>query len=772
MSPVFGMPNKEVGGEIVNELQSFIDFSKETGDLLDNSQWIQQVFVSLENTEQNLLDLEVELKTMPYAEMTGLGFEDNLFPEYSNANRYLREAGQKLKEFAYKTVAVVRELKTLFAAVDESQDQDESQELFHLPIDHMTGFMSETLEKLREANEKYKTAKNTFVDLKNVSTGSKDKVVKMLIEYSVEQEEWKKVVRDAVRRENNIPELAKKLKMEIMARWGGILEKAEPKDRANIRAAIGAEGNASIDRQIQAQIESKVEPDIEFATQSYNAKLDKLKGLTDSMLESGASFEETIDNAMNILNEKIAKIAMSTKSANVLSENKDKYPQEFLTKYQQIRTDLIQGLDDLKNSAEYFLTVPDITELEEEEKMLIMLRGQNSRGDVKEKMLRMLDMMLTEDSSLHRAWVANVRAVVREELVRKFKDEIEAHYKSIYESVTDPMIRANIKATLEAEKDASIERAVAPIEAKIEPDIEAAINKYSTKLEKLKTMTERMIKSGNNFDKAILADEILQIAMSNESGHVISRNIDTYSQVFLREYQDIKTDFINELDDITRKAQRNYVAKFSLEAERKILEVEARLKSMHQEFEFEENYYPAYNRAKSYLRETRQNLRDLAISTRNKARDLKIVLEDLNKSDDSVLFKIYTNRMNDPRIDPVQVLTEADEKYNSALLTFENANSYITIIGLEKNSLDEMSESGKQFNKIIKVLTDILKEEIDQIRTWNKCLKVVRRNLESYSEDTLRELDVARTIFINGLDELTDATETFLAQPRDIIKLA
>merc|ERR1719410_227002 len=154
------------------------------------------------------------------------------------------------------------------------------------------------------------------------------------------------------------------------------------------------------------------------------------------MLESGTSFEETIDNAMNILTEKIEEIAMSTKSANVLSENKDKYSQEFLTKYQQIRTDLIQALNDLKNSAEYFLTVPDITELAEDEKMLIMLRGQNSRGDVKENMLRMLDMMLTEDSALHRAWVANVREGVREEnnvaeQVRNRKAAIEAHIQSI-----------------------------------------------------------------------------------------------------------------------------------------------------------------------------------------------------------------------------------------------------------------------------------------------------------------------------------------------------
>merc|ERR1712062_544473 len=154
------------------------------------------------------------------------------------------------------------------------------------------------------------------------------------------------------------------------------------------------------------------------------------------------------------------------------------------------------------------------------------------------------------------------------------------------------------------------------------------------------------------------------------------------------------------------------------------------------------------------------------------AKGLKIVLENLPKSNDSALFKIYTTKMKDLRIDPA-VLTEAVDKYNSALLAFENANFYITqqIIGLEKNSLDEMSESGKQFNKTIKVLTDILKEEIDQIRTWNKSLKVLSTNLESYSEENLRDIPVFKNTFIIVLDDLIDAAKTFLDQPRDIIIL-
>merc|ERR1711923_91247 len=343
------MPSKAAGGggDVVNELQSFIDFSRETRDLLDNSQWIQEVFVSLNNTEQNLLDLEVELKAMPYADKTRVGLEENLFPEYNNAKRYLRETGQKLREFAYKTVAETRDLKTLFAAVDESQDSG----LLEIAINKTMGFMSDTVEIFREANEKYQTAKKTFVDLKNSSTGSKDKVEKMLNKDSAEYRKWVKVVTKAVMEENNIPEKVQKLKFKYLnLKIVAQIERKEPTDK--IHSAYAAAINA---------IEARVKAQTEAAIERYNAKLEKLKDLTDSMLESGNNFEETIDNAMNILNEKIEKIAMNTKSANLVSENKDKYPQEFLTKYQDFRSYFRNGLDDLKKSAENLLAATSPT---------------------------------------------------------------------------------------------------------------------------------------------------------------------------------------------------------------------------------------------------------------------------------------------------------------------------------------------------------------------------------------------------------------------------
>merc|ERR1712079_481329 len=370
ISPAFGMPSKSAsgGGDVVNEPQSFIDFSRETGDLLDNSQWIKEVFESLEKTEKNLLDLEVELKTMPYADKTEVGLEDNLFPEYNNAKRYLRETGQKLREFAYKTVAEARDLKTLFVAVDESQDSG----LLQIAIKKMTGFMSDTVEIFREANEKYQTAKKTFVDLKNSSTGSKDKVEKMLNTDSAEYREWVKVVSEAVKEEFKYSERVQNLTDEIHAHFAKDAEENEKAEENEI-----AEENEMAEPEIEKTdiqrtgevkklndgthsayaaginaIEARVKAQTEAAIERYNAKLEKLKELTDSMLESGDSFEETINNAMNILNKKIEKITTSTESANLVSENKE----TFLTKFQDISSDLTTELDDLKKSAETFLT--------------------------------------------------------------------------------------------------------------------------------------------------------------------------------------------------------------------------------------------------------------------------------------------------------------------------------------------------------------------------------------------------------------------------------
>jgi len=344
ISPALGMPSK--AAEDVNELQSFIDFSKETGDLLDNSQWIKEVFVSLESTEQNVLGLEVELKTMPYSNETGLGLEGNYFPAYNEAKRYLRETGQKLREFAYKTVAEVRDLKTLFAAVEENIDQDESQDLHRLPIQKMENFMKDTLKKLEEAHEKYESAKNTFEQLLNFSIRKEEQVEKMLKEDSDEHKNWVDAVTEAVKKENN--ETAQNIKDKLEAHFKTMIEK-ETKAKDKVQAFIKTNVTAEIERQVT----EKLEAGIDDAIVKYSAKLETLKTVTEKMSQSGKNFKETITRALDNLTTKINTI--KTQSAKIISKNNDKYSQVFLAKHQDIRTEFIMGLDDLKISADTFL---------------------------------------------------------------------------------------------------------------------------------------------------------------------------------------------------------------------------------------------------------------------------------------------------------------------------------------------------------------------------------------------------------------------------------
>jgi len=186
---------------------------------------------------------------------------------------------------------------------------------------------------------------------------------------SAEHQHWVTVVKKAVKEESNVPEqvrnleakleeLRRQLRLEIEEAAKAENEKADTKIGKTEIKKTDAEMKKEIDEQIHTalvkginMIEERVEANIQAAIKRYNAKLENLKKLTDSILESGENFEETIDNAMNILTEKIAKITLSTESANLVSENKEK----FLAKYEDISSDLTTELDDLKKSAETFL---------------------------------------------------------------------------------------------------------------------------------------------------------------------------------------------------------------------------------------------------------------------------------------------------------------------------------------------------------------------------------------------------------------------------------
>jgi len=280
---------------------------------------------------------------------------------------------------------------------------------------------------------------------------------------------------------------------------------------------------------------------------------------------------------------------------------------------------------------------------------------------------------------------------------------------------------------------------------------------------------------------------------------------------------EIFTNFNNETGKIfLNSSVVEDVVKMLLEAERNILEMQAELKTLEiEQVQFEENYFEAFNQAKSYLRETRQGLRKLADRTVKDVRDLKTVLGGLDKTNDPYFLKIFINRMKDLMIETLESLEEAKEIYNSVLETFDNLNSSIKaqniqlqgqtekkikeinsgILGfmkkldnlfgllpgiadiIESRSLElktiteRMLESGNDFDQAIKVAIGILTEEIELITVWNKSAKVVSKNIDEYPAEFLKKYKSVRNIFISGLDDLKNAADEFLKQPKDIFEL-
>merc|ERR1711953_41428 len=124
------------------------------------------------------------------------------------------------------------------------------------------------------------------------------------------------------------------------------------------------------------------------------------------------------------------------------------------------------------------------------------------------------------------------------------------------------------------------------------------------------------------------------------------------------------------------------VIRVLLEAEQSILKMNAKLKTFETKaIQFNDTYFPKFNQAKSYLRQSRRDLRKLAERTITDVRDMKIFLGALDETKDSsnvnLALKIFLKRMKDLMIETLETLKEAKGNYNSALETFDNLKQQV-----------------------------------------------------------------------------------------------
>jgi len=328
VSPAFGMPSSaliDIGSQIINQVDSVVGFTEETRAVFNNSDLFDTIAESLKIAEKNIQEMDAELKLLEDEE---LQFEDNYFPAYNEAKRYLRETRQGLRKLAGRTVTEVRDLKILLEDLDKKEDTV----LLKASLDKMKELMIETLETLKEALEKYNSAVETFDNLNSSIATQNSKLEKMTNKNSAEYKAW-----------------TEKLRAGVYSTIAGTTVGCIVAD------ALGALGICSA---VNAAISGSTAAGIEAEIAKYGATLEKLKTITGRMLESGYDFDKNINAAIEILTEEIDLINNWANSAEVVNKNIDKYPQQYLKKYKSIRTVFINGLDDLNNAAVQFLEQP------------------------------------------------------------------------------------------------------------------------------------------------------------------------------------------------------------------------------------------------------------------------------------------------------------------------------------------------------------------------------------------------------------------------------
>merc|ERR1712038_1146158 len=145
---------------------------------------------------------------------------------------------------------------------------------------------------------------------------------------------------------------------------------------------------------------------------------------------------------------------------------------------------------------------------------------------------------------------------------------------------------------------------------------------------------------------------------------------------------EIFTDFTKETGKLLNNSKLfGKVSESLKDAERNILEMEAELKSLQSKFsslQNESNFFPQFNRAKRYLRETRQELRELAHRTVTEENNVRMLLDDLDNGKEPLLLKITIVRMKGLMNETEERLEEG-KKYKSAELAFENLISFVKL---------------------------------------------------------------------------------------------
>merc|ERR1712062_502986 len=341
MSTAFGMPSSgqhDVGAKIANQLEIFNNYSNEARKLFVNSSLIEDVVESLLGAEENLLQMEVGLKTLKY-EVPKLRIDGNYFSDFNMAKSYVRQTRQGFREFAYKAVIELRDLKILIQDVGKSQDSI----LLKISLGKMKDLMIKTLNTLKEAEENYKHAVELFNGLNTSIKSKHEELEKMLNRDSYEYHAWEKIVNEV---ETEVCQNRSK----------------DTKDRFNQLIKDGKNAVKEAIKKVDVLKVINTEPlcldSVGEKVSDFEAELEKLKGITEGTLEKTKHFVENIMKAIDILTGETDHFETWSEKVKDVSQTIENNSKEYLREYETIGNSFIAGIDDLKLASEEFLTQP------------------------------------------------------------------------------------------------------------------------------------------------------------------------------------------------------------------------------------------------------------------------------------------------------------------------------------------------------------------------------------------------------------------------------
>merc|ERR1712038_1999365 len=268
-------------------------------------------------------------------------------------------------------------------------------------------------------------------------------------------------------------------------------------------------------------------------------------------------------------------------------------------------------------------------------------------------------------------------------------------------------------------------------------------------------------------------------------------------------------------------------------ARQNIIDMEAELNSLALKFsslQKARSFFPDFTKAQSSLRQTKQQLRELAHRTVTEEENVRSLLDALDnaKSHKPILFKAAIGRMRLLMKETQEKLKAAKSKYEEAQLSYTNLISsvkeqhdilgreagkvyakfeedkeytekvrsdckiaswftfglcslihhYVNEVPLEKARLEredlksrsqKLTERAGILKKDINEAIGIMDDEIKLIDKWAISAEKMEKNIDDIPEESLRVFEAFRRVFKLGLNDLKKAAENFLAQPMHIL---